>query len=391
MVTNTQIPKGYKQTDVGVIPNDWEVKSLRSIVDYKNGKSFESNIVNDGDYYLITLDSLDITGKLKSEHLKTNVNDRSLNKGDIIMILSDVAHGNFLGLTDVIPEDNKYVLNQRVGALKNLRDFIPYYLSKSINLNQKYFKKIGQGSSQQNLAKDDILNFLVSKPLIPEQQKIVSVINDVDNFITKLDELIEKKRNIKQGAMQELLTGKRRLPGFSGEWEEKKLGDLLAYEQPTKYLVSDTEYNDNNSVPVLTAGKTFILGYTDEDDGIFNNLPTIIFDDFTTASKYVDFPFKAKSSAMKMLNPRKPDINLRFVFEKMQLIDFTLGDHKRYWISEFQNIEMEVPEPTEQNAIALVLSEMDHGIELLEGQRNKYINVKKGMMQQLLTGKIRLV
>jgi type I restriction enzyme S subunit len=210
-------------------------------------------------------------------------------------------------------------------------------------------------------------------------------------LIKKFERLIEKKKNVKQGAMQELLTGKKRLPGFSGKWEVKKLGELLDYEQPTKYLVKDTEYRDNFNTPVLTAGKTFILGYTNEENGIFKDLPVIIFDDFTTATKFVDFPFKAKSSAMKMLKPRNKDINLRFVFEKMQMIDFKLGDHKRYWISEYQNIEIDIPKPDEQKAIANVLSDMDMEIEKLESQLTKYRNIKQGMMQTLLTGKIRLL
>jgi type I restriction enzyme S subunit len=224
-----------------------------------------------------------------------------------------------------------------------------------------------------------------------EQTAIANAISDISVLIKKFERLIEKKKNVKQGAMQELLTGKKRLPGFSGKWEVKKLGELLDYEQPTKYLVKDTEYRDNFNTPVLTAGKTFILGYTNEENGIFKDLPVIIFDDFTTATKFVDFPFKAKSSAMKMLKPRNKDINLRFVFEKMQMIDFKLGDHKRYWISEYQNIEIDIPKPDEQKAIANVLSDMDMEIEKLESQLTKYQNIKQGMMQTLLTGKIRLL
>ena len=98
------------------------------------------------------------------------------------------------------------------------------------------------------------------------------------------------------------------------DWEVKKLGDFLDYLQPTEFLVSDTEYSDNNQTPVLTAGKTFILGYTNEEHGVFTKLPTIIFDDFTTAIKFVNFPFKAKSSAMKMLIPNNSKVNMRFIY-----------------------------------------------------------------------------
>lgn len=176
-------------------------------------------------------------------------------------------------------------------------------------------------------------------------------------------------------------------------WETKMLGDLLAYEQPTKYLVNNTDYNDNNDTPVLTAGKTFILGYTDEDYGIFKNVPVIIFDDFTTACKYVDFPFKAKSSAMKILKPKNENANLRFIYEMMLRIDYSMGigDHKRHWISEYQFIELKVPSFEEQNRITTIISDMDSEISALEKKLNKAKKVKQGMMQQLLTGKILLI
>jgi type I restriction enzyme S subunit len=176
---------------------EWEVKKLGEIADYRNGKSFENSISKNGSYNLITLNSIDIKGKLS--------------KGDLIMILSDVAHGNFLGLTDVIPEDNKYVLNQRIGALKNLKNVISRFLSIYINQNQKYFKMSGKGSSQQNLGKNDILNFEIRIPPFEEQQAIAEILSDMDSEITALEQKREKYRLIKQGVMQQLLTGKIRL------------------------------------------------------------------------------------------------------------------------------------------------------------------------------------
>lgn len=191
--------------------------------------------------------------------------------------------------------------------------------------------------------------------------------------------------------MQELLTGKRRLPGFGGEWERKTLGELLNYEQPTPYLVRSSEYSNNYQTPVLTAGKTFLLGYTNEESGVFTNLPAIIFDDLTTATKYVTFPFKAKSSAMKILKPKDENINLRFVYEKMQLVNFKVGDHKRHWISEYSNLEISVPQPEEQSAIMTILADMDAEIAALEQKQEKTCALKRGMMQELLTGRTRLV
>jgi len=132
---------------------------------------------------------------------------------------------------------------------------------------------------------------------------------------------------------------------MKNNWPIKKLGDVLEYEQPTNYLVSSTDYKDEYLTPVLTAGKSFILGNTNEKNGIFpkEKLPVIIFDDFTTAIKFVDFPFKVKSSAMKILHAKKNDADIGFLFYKMLTIKFAHDQHKRYWISECSNLKISLP------------------------------------------------
>jgi len=182
---------------------DWEEKRLGEVSEYKNGKSFENDIIEDGTYNLVTLNSIDINGCLKNEHKKVNINDSSLNKNDLIMVLSDVAHGDFLGLTDIIP-DNSYVLNQRMGALKPKIRLSSYFLSKYINHHQKYFKLHGQGSSQQNLSKGDILKFKIDWPIIQEQQKIASFLSTIDNKIKKIDTQLEKTQTFKKGLLQHM-------------------------------------------------------------------------------------------------------------------------------------------------------------------------------------------
>jgi type I restriction enzyme S subunit len=133
------------------------------------------------------------------------------------------------------------------------------------------------------------------------------------------------------------------------------------------------------------------LGYTNEEFGIYEDLPAIVFDDFTTDSKYVDFGFKVRSSAIKILKARSADVNLRFVYERMRLLRFPLGEHKRYYISEYQHIGLPTPEPGEQAAIAAVLSDMDAEITALEQRRDKTHALEQAMMQELLTGRTRSV
>ena len=137
-----------------------------------------------------------------------------------------------------------------------------------------------------------------------------------------------------------------------------KLGEILDYEQPTPYLVADTDYNDCYDTPVLTAGQSFILGYTNEKDGIYKaskENPTIIFDDFTTSFRWVDFDFKVKSSAMKMLRPKGTDVSFRYVYYAMQCINYETFEHARQWISKYAQISIPLPPLEIQQEIALIL------------------------------------
>lgn len=134
-------------------------------------------------------------------------------------------------------------------------------------------------------------------------------------------------------------------------WERVRLGDVLEYEQPTNYIVSSEDYDNSFEIPVLTAGKSFILGYTNEKENIYTNVPIIIFDDFTTAAKYVDFPFKVKSSAMKILKALENKADIKYLYYKMQTINFDATEHKRYWISKYSQIEIPLPPLSVQKEI----------------------------------------
>ncbi len=152
------------------------------------------------------------------------------------------------------------------------------------------------------------------------------------------------------------------------EW--KKLGDLLDYEQPTSYLVNSTEYDESYDIPVLTAGQSLLLGYTNETEGIYQaskENPTIIFDDFTTSFHWIDYKFKVKSSAMKMLRPKK-DVNFRYVYYAMLGINFVPGGHQRHWISKYSNFEIPIPSLSEQSRIVGILDTFTSSISNLKQQ-----------------------
>ena len=137
---------------------------------------------------------------------------------------------------------------------------------------------------------------------------------------------------------------------FPDGWAILKLEDVIKYEQPTAYIVESTAYRDDYLIPVLTAGKSFVIGYTDEKEGIYNKLPCIIFDDFTTDSRLVDFPFKVKSSAMKILQVCH-GVEIEYVALFMSRTRLVGDTHKRYWISEYSKLEIPIPPQDEQKRI----------------------------------------
>ena len=138
-------------------------------------------------------------------------------------------------------------------------------------------------------------------------------------------------------------------------WVVTNFETLLSYEQPTNYIVKDTNYKSKYETPVLTAGKSFILGYTDEKENIFSELPVIIFDDFTTESKFVDFPFKVKSSAMKILHINTDLVLPKFAFYLIQATQIDHDNHQRYWISTYSQELLGLPPINEQKRILSAL------------------------------------
>lgn len=168
-------------------------------------------------------------------------------------------------------------------------------------------------------------------------------------------------------------------------WTEYELGILLSYEQPTQYIVESTDYDDSYDTPVLTAGKSFILGYTNENYGIYKSLPVIIFDDFTTASQYVNFPFKVKSSAMKILTPNKELVLPKFIYYRMQIIEFDHSTHKRYWIQQYSKIRVSIPTIPEQERIVArieeLFSELDNGVETLRKTKQQLAVYRQAVLE----------
>jgi len=402
---------GYKASELGMIPQDWDVVELGSVAEIQRGASprpIDSPIWFSQSSNVGWLRISDVT---KSEKYLYNTiqnlseegikNSRYVAKDSLIMSICATVGKPIINRKDICIHDGFVVFRNPQFDIEFMFYVLQEYESKWGNQ--------GQTGSQMNLNTDLIKNKIVCLPPLSEQTAIATVLSDTDALISSLQTLIAKKQAIKLSAMQNLLSGKIRLPEFAQrpdgslkttrqtelglqpeDWEVVELGEVLSYEQPGKYIIHNDDLKVGD-IPVLTAGKTFILGYTIEDFNCYENYPVIIFDDFTTDSKLVNFRFKVKSSAMKMLKPKKNDMPIELIFMLLQNINFIVGDHKRHWISEFQHLKIAIPKsPTEQTAIAQLLSDMDAEIESLECRLKKTQSLKQGMMQALLSGKIRL-
>lgn len=181
-----------------------------------------------------------------------------------------------------------------------------------------------------------------------------------------------------------------RFEGYTEPWAEKKLGEILDYEQPNQYIVKSTEYSNLFTMPVLTAGQSFILGYTNEKDGIkkaSRENPVIIFDDFTTASHLVDFDFKVKSSAMKILELKNDEDNIYLVYNILKNIYYTPQGHERHWISKFSDFNILIPNTTEQQAIGSFFQDIDQLISLQQRKLEVLKEQKKTYLKLLFPAK----
>ena len=284
----------------------------------------------------------------------------------------------------VVPDSHVSVI-RTTSEIKS--EFVFAYISSQ--LIQQYLEDNLAGSTNQKELYIGVLSDL-SFPLPPlaEQQRIIM---EIDKWFTLIDQIEQGKSDLQNTIKQtkskildlaihgklvpqdpndepaiELL--KRINPDFTpcdnghytqlpDGWTFCRLDQIIGYEQPTAYIVESTAYDDSYSTPVLTAGKSFIIGYTNEATGIYSNLPCIIFDDFTTDSKLVDFPFKVKSSAMKILKVHK-DIEVDYVAMFMSITKLVGDTHKRYWISEYSKLEIPIPSKAEQKRIIHAI----HGI-----------------------------
>ena len=246
-----------------------------------------------------------------------------------------------------------------------------YCLFQTIN-----WLKYNEASGVPSLSKDTIEKIKINIPRLEEQNKIAKLMFALDERIATQNKIIDKLQSLIKGIRNDVFGKLRKNIGFNAV-----VGDVLDYEQPQSYIVEDTEYT-NEGTPVLTANKAFVLGYTSETNGIYDKGDCIIFDDFTLDCKYVDFPYKIKSSAIKILTAKNKEL-LRYTFEFLKYLDLSTEEHKRHYIAEMQNQEIILPTEQMVKTIAHIFSTLSLRMETAVKQRNVFEKQKQYLLRQM--------
>ena len=393
------------------IPNNWVWCNLGLLFNHNTGKALNSaNSEGKTLTYITTSnvywDRFELNDLKSMPFTESEIEKCTVKKGDLL-----VCEGGDIGRAAIWNFDNEIRIQNHLHRLRAYDDIqakFYYYVLYILKLSGKIN---GKGIGLQGLSSNALHNIIVPVPPVDEQKNIVI---SIEKFMSSIDNIenhknilttcidatkakildlairgklvpqdpndepasvllerirVEKEELIKQGKIKR---NKKKSVIFKGSdnsyyekygeklpsgWVVTNFETLLSYEQPTNYIVKDTNYKSKYETPVLTAGKTFILGYTNEKENIFSELPVIIFDDFTTESKFVDFPFKVKSSAMKILHINTNLVLPKFAFYLMQATQIDHDNHQRYWISTYSQEEIALPPLKEQERILSALEQ----------------------------------
>lgn len=271
-------------------------------------------------------------------------------------------------------------VNQHVCIIRANKKLIPSFLCNFLlsQYGQKQIESFQAGGNRQGLNFEQIKSIKIGLPSVEEQKKIADLLLLIEQRITTQNKIIEDLKKLKSAIRKRVFTSLK-----NEHTENCEINQLLAYEQPSAYIVANDEYSsDTTLTPVLTANKGFVLGYTNEDFGIYQKGECIIFDDFTMDTKYVSFPFKVKSSAIKILTA-KSNVNLRFMFEYLLYLELKSEEHKRHYISEIASLVIKLPLKEKQNRIAYLMTSLDNKLVLEENIMAKYMDEKRYILSQM--------
>ncbi len=373
-----EVPEGWVWTTLGNI-GTWQAGGTpnRSNKEYYGGNIPWLKTGDLNDSFIISIPESITEEAVSKSSAKLNP------KGSVLMAMYGATIGKLGILT--FPA----ATNQACCACIQYDAVVQMYLFYYLMSQRSSFIEKGGGGAQPNISKEIIINTAIPVPPLSEQSRIVS---QIDYWFSIIEKIESAKVNLKTRIEQtknkiltlaihgklvpqdpndepasellkrinpkvEITCDNAHYPQLPSGWAVCRLQDIVDYEQPTDYIVSSTNYDDSYPTPVLTAGKSFIIGYTNDNSGIYQKLPCIIFDDFTTDSKYVNFTFKVKSSAMKILQVHK-DVNIEYVSMYMSITRLAGDTHKRYWISEYSKLPIPLPPRKEQDRIVIKIKNL---------------------------------
>jgi type I restriction enzyme S subunit len=425
----TKVPEGYKWTEAGVIPDDWEVQKLGELATFRTGPFgsmlHKSDYIDDG---IPLINPMHIVNGKLTPSSSMSVSEQAAKKLAIFRLkVDDIVIGR------------RGDMGRCAVAYKNQEGWLCGTGSLIIRCNTKLFPQFVQlllaspkviaaiedasvGSTMINLNQATLASLLIQRPSLTEQRAIATALSDVDALIEALEKLIAKKRDIKLATMQQLLTGKTRLPGFSGEWDSMPLANVADKRIPFSFIGGP--FGSNLKASEYTSSGVRIIQLQNIGDGVF-------YDDYAiyTSEKKADelyacniYPGEiiiakmgdpvARACIVPKQNKRylmasdgirlavdKRDFSTRFVHDYINFSEFrnkaieasTGSTRMRISLNKLKQLPFKAPKLKEQQAIATVFSDMDAEIEALERRLEKTKQIKQGMMQQLLTGRVRLV
>ena len=388
-----EVRPGYKKTEMGVIPEEWDAKTLASLGSFSKGQGIRKNEAASGDIPCIRYGEIythhnDVV-RIYNSHISRGVAQTSkrLAKGDILFAGSGETKEEIGKAVAYVGDDEAYAGGDIVilSPHSESSEFLGYLLNSPVIARQKASK--GQGDAVVHISASALGSVVIPLPPVPEQRAIATALFDVDALLGGLARLIAKKRDLKQAALQQILTGQTRLPGFHGEWEVKRLGEALTIchgKNQREVAVAHGPF------PILATGGqigTASRPLFDEPSVLIGRKGTI------NQPQYMETPFWTVDTLFYC--SMKDGNDAKFFYYRFCLIDWMQFNEASGVPSlnarTIEKIKILCPQPPEQVAIAAVLSDMDAEIAALEARRNKTRDLKQAMMQELLTGKTRLV
>ena len=371
---------------------EWNNENLGKLANFSKGQGYSKNdLVEDGKPIILY-------GRLYTKYqaviskVDTYVKEQQnsiLSKGNEVVVPASGETAEEIARASAIKTPN-LLIGGDLNIIYPNNEIDNSFLALNISngRTQKNLSKKAQGKSVVHLRNNDLKEIDLFYPYKDEQIKIGDYFHQLDKLIEQKEKKYQKLKQFKKAMLDKMFpkngadTPEIRFKGFSGKWEEKKLGDIFNYERPDNYIVKSTEYSNDNKTPVLTANKAFILGYTNELNTF--NKPSIIFDDFTLDFKFVDFPYMVKSSALKILtiNDEKKD-SLIFIYNLLHTIKIEIMGHARHYIGVVQPTNVFVPKIEEQIKIGSYFQKLDNQIDLQQKELEKLKNIKKASLAKM--------